>query len=122
MKKKLSIFFFICLFAEMVSSQQPVSYKRVNGKSICDRATELRVYFDVLPGHLPIIAEILADQRDVTFVSGNIDTSHFADKGYLSYCIRIDDNFPAGKLWIRFHYEDPVLDVWVSEMKIKQQF
>ena len=126
MKKRSIIIFvlFITLFSSNTFGQTqplPVSFKTVNGKGICGTAAEIRVYFDVLPDHLPTIEQIRSEQRDVTgIVIGNIDPSEFSKKGYVSFCIISTDILPAGKLWIRFHYDNPELDYWVTETKVKR--
>jgi hypothetical protein len=119
MKKKLCkiaagvlfCFFSITAFAQTA----PVSFKRVHGKGTCGTAGEMRVMFDVLPAQLPSLAEVRSEARAVKMVIGNIDTSQFAKKGYVSYCIVSADNVAASKLWIRFHYENPARDYWITE-------
>lgn len=105
--------------ADQVNESQPlpVSIKRVNGKGTCGTAAEIRVYFDALPYPLPTIEQIRSEQRDVNgIVIINIDTSDFAKKGYISYCIISADIIPVHKLSIRFHYENTGLDYWITEV------
>lgn len=123
-KRSIIIVLFITLFsasfAQTGPHSLPVSFKTVNGKGSCGTASEIRVYFDILPDHLPTIEQIRSEQRDVNgIVIGNIDASDFSKKGYVSYCILTGELLPSGKLSIRFHYEDTSFDYWITETKGK---
>ena len=115
------LFFSLLSFDTFAQSQPlPVSIKIVNGKGICGTAAEIRVYFEALPYPLPKIQQIRSEQRDLPgIVTGNIDASEFPKRGYVSYCILSADLMPAGKLSIRFHYEDTGFDYWITESKGK---
>ena len=94
----------------------PVSFKRNNGNGTCGGEAEIRVSFSELPEYLPIIAEIKYEGNPITgVVTGDIDPSQFATKGYVSYCIISANIFPAVKLSIRFHYEESGQDFWITE-------
>jgi hypothetical protein len=98
-----------------IQQPSPVSFKRVHGKGTCGTEGEMRVFFDKLPDQLPTLAEVRSNARAVAMVIGNMDASQFASKGYVSYCILSADNVTANKLSIRFHYDNPSRDYWVTE-------
>ena len=126
MKKKLFPVAAIILFSSLfsfksvaqstdISQPAPVGFKKIHGKGTCGTAGEMRVMFETLPSELPTLAEVRSNARAVAMVIGNTDASQFATKAYVSYCIISADNVPVNKLWIRFHYENPSRDYWVTE-------